>query len=99
MNYVATRVSFKCNDCPQLFRVDNPAPTVQSALKYCPICGRSNTAVYKDNDLDCDEVLAESFGMPIQLYKTFYDCWLLDPDRPRSLREFMARINKPNKPT
>ena len=61
------------------------------AMKFCPICGGEAFAL-TDNDESYMETLADSYGIPVEVFKQVYAIW--DSGEYPKLYDFVQEIKK-----
>jgi hypothetical protein len=70
------RITVQCRDCHTVTRVIVPdAPLVHNGPIYCVYCGSSNTDLTQSHDLDWQEVMSETYGVPWPNLEPIYDAW------------------------
>jgi hypothetical protein len=67
-----TPLTVHCHDCHSTFRFHTHTPTQFTGPKHCVYCGSSRINSAQDNELDYWEVLANAYGVSIELIKMLY---------------------------
>lgn len=89
-------VKLRCNICHTTFKVGVVGPVpIKAPYRDCPYGCKASDGIA---DITIDqftteeyafETLAESFGMSVDLFKSFYDSWSHTPNSPRLLKEYI----------
>lgn len=70
------RVTVNCRTCHTVTRIIVPTYNLtHNGPIYCPYCASNNTALTQDSDLDWQEVMEESYGVPWSQLEPIYEAW------------------------
>jgi len=90
------RLTITCATCKSVWRVQRSSKAVTyGPPSYCMTCGNPTVSITQDSDLDCDEVLAESFNLSITNFNKLYELWQLNfTDKYPHMVDFVAKVKE-----
>lgn len=85
-----SRVTLTCNSCKSQFRFERTGLRTSTWIPdFCPHCGTKGVVTTLDAERDYWEILAESYGLTVELTKGLYEIW--DPNMDQNFGDFVRK--------